>query len=545
MRRRTFPNFIGDVFELEERQLRLELIMRVIGFSPEKPYTLTVNDGTFNRVSIGKINGDYGIKIVDNAGNEIILANGTIVADAIKTGTLDCDLITVTNLDASSITTGYLSATRIQGGTLDCGTMTVSSLNADSITVGTFTNINDRLSAQAIHGEKLQVGTVNADRIVAYSITADKIDTGAIETDKIAVGVGLTSPVIDAGIITGATIKTAATGQRVVLDSNNQVRCYSATGNLVTIYASGNNLYLLGNNLASFSGEIYAASDIRSGANVYGNNIVTGGTLYGSHLYLGYGASEGNIYNIDQLRGYNDIRSYVSGGERAIWYSTSGGGDLTFYPYWGDFYASGTKYFRIPHPDNPDKQWLQYVSVEAPEVALKIRGKAVLNNGKAIIKTPHHWELATEEYLTTVQITPLGDCKGLFAKNVKNISFEVKELQGGTSNVGFMWELTATRKGYSDFNPEQTVEKEAEKVADSLVYSSSETKKEYFEREEKRKDERIGFRLLVAKKYKLKTGKKYVDNVKMWHNEDYDKELAKEIKLKDERAKLMSEIGEV
>ena len=545
MRRRTFPNFIGDVFELEERQLRLESIMRVIGFSPEKPYTLTVNDGTFNRVLIGKINGDYGIKIVDNAGNEIILANGTIVADAIKTGTLDCDLITVTNLDASSITTGYLSATRIQGGILDCGTITVSSLDAGSITAGTFVSINNRLSAQAIHGEKLQVGTVNADRIVAYSITADKIDTGAIETDKIAVGVGLTSPVIDAGIITGATIKTAATGQRVVLDSNNQVRCYSATGNLVTIYASGNNLYLLGNDLASFSGEIYAASDIRSGANVYGNNIVTGGTLYGSHLYLGYGASEGNIYNIDQLRGSNDIRSYVSGGERAIWYSTSGGGDLTFYPYWGDFYASGTKYFRIPHPDNPDKQWLQYVSVEAPEVALKIRGKAVLNNGKAIIKTPHHWELATEEYLTTVQITPLGDCKGLFAKNVKNISFEVKELQGGTSNVGFMWELTATRKGYSDFNPEQTVEKEAEKVADSLVYSSSETKKEYFEREEKRKDERIGFRLLVAKKYKLKTGKKYVDNVKMWHNEDYDKELAKEIKLKDERAKLMSEIGEV
>ena len=545
MRRRAFPNFIGDVFELEERQLRLESIMRVIGFSPEQPYTLNVNDGTFNRVQIGKINGDYGIKIVDNAGNEIILANGTIVADAIKTGTLDCDLITVTNLDASSITTGYLSATRIQGGILDCGTITVSSLDAGSITAGTFVSINNRLSAQAIHGEKLQVGTVNADRIVAYSITADKIDTGAIETDKIAVGVGLTSPVIDAGIITGATIKTAATGQRVVLDSNNQVRCYSATGNLVTIYASGNNLYLLGNDLASFSGEIYAASDIRSGANVYGNNIVTGGTLYGSHLYLGYGASEGNIYNIDQLRGYNDIRSYVSGGERAIWYSTSGGGDLTFYPYWGDFYASGTKYFRIPHPDNPDKQWLQYVSVEAPEVALKIRGKAVLNNGKAIIKTPHHWELATEEYLTTVQITPLGDCKGLFAKNVKNISFEVKELQGGTSNVGFMWELTATRKGYSDFNPEQTVEKEAEKVADSLVYSSSETKKEYFEREEKRKDERIGFRLLVAKKYKLKTGKKYVDNVKMWHNEDYDKELAKEIKLKDERAKLMSEIGEV
>jgi len=150
MRRRLFPNFIGDVFELEERQLRIESIMRVIGFSPELPYTLTVNDGTFNRVLIGKINGDYGIKIVDNAGSEIILANGTIVADAIKTGTLDCDLITVANLDAGSISTGYLSATRIQGGTLDCGTMTVSSLDAGSITVGTFVDINGLLSVNCL-----------------------------------------------------------------------------------------------------------------------------------------------------------------------------------------------------------------------------------------------------------------------------------------------------------------------------------------------------------------------------------------------------------
>ena len=186
MRRRLMPNLLGDYASLEQRQAVLERIMQSIGFSPELPYTLTVNDGTLNRVLIGKINGDYGIKILDNAGNTILLANGTIIADAIKSGTLDCDLITVANLSAEDIVTGTLSADFISGGILNCGTMTVTNLSAGSITTGTFANINARLPVTSIHGDKIQTGTLQANRIVAESITANQIAAHSISGDELA-----------------------------------------------------------------------------------------------------------------------------------------------------------------------------------------------------------------------------------------------------------------------------------------------------------------------------------------------------------------------
>ena len=304
MRRRAFPNFIGDVFELEERQLRLELIMRVIGFSPEKPYTLTVNDGTFNRVQIGKINGDYGIKIVDNAGSEIILANGTIVADAIKTGTLDCDLITVTNLDASSITTGYLSATRIQSGTLDCGTMTVSNLKADSITVGTFTNINDRLSAQAIHGEKLQAGTVEANRIVADSITAGQISSHTISGDEIAFET-LTGDHLNVRTIKADRIKAnVITTTEINYMSGSKLTNASVYGTRIV-----NSVNLSGHVIADYMNAM-------SGLSLAVPATVTGAFYIQAGYSIYWTGGEGNIYNVDSIVGYNDIRLYTGGSSK-------------------------------------------------------------------------------------------------------------------------------------------------------------------------------------------------------------------------------------
>ncbi|MEA2056593.1 MAG: hypothetical protein U9O78_02695 [Patescibacteria group bacterium] len=207
MRRRRIPNFIGSVVELEERQARIERIMRIVGFSPEKPYTLTVNDGTRNRVEIGVVDGDYGIKIVDNAGAEIILANGTVNADAIKTGTLDASIVNVTNINANNIVSGTIEADYIVGGTLDASTMTVQNLNAGSITVGTFVNINDRLSVTSIHGDKIQVGTLNADRITAGSISANEIHSHTITGNEISFGT-LTGSHLDVRTISADRIQT-------------------------------------------------------------------------------------------------------------------------------------------------------------------------------------------------------------------------------------------------------------------------------------------------------------------------------------------------
>ena len=209
MRRRSFPNFIGDVVSQQQRIDSLERIMRIIGFTPDLPYTLTVNDGTRNRVELGKIGSDYGIKIVDNAGNEIILANGTIIANAIKSGTLDCDLITVANLSASVITTGVLNADLITTGTLNCSLIGVQNLSAASITVGTFASPNDRFTTGSLSGIKLSDGTITGNKLVAYTIQADNIDSNAITSDKISAG-AITADKISVRTITADRIKVSS-----------------------------------------------------------------------------------------------------------------------------------------------------------------------------------------------------------------------------------------------------------------------------------------------------------------------------------------------
>jgi hypothetical protein len=49
-----------------------------------------------------------------------------------------------------------------------------------------------------------------------------------------------------------------------------------------------------------------------------------------------------------------------------------------------------------------------------------------------------------------VFLTPRGECKGLYVINQKGGSFEVRELNGGKSDIPFSYRIVAKRKGYED-----------------------------------------------------------------------------------------------
>lgn len=597
MRRRMMPNLLGDYSKLEQRQSILERILQVIGFSPENPYTLFVNDGTRNTVLIGKIDGKYGIKTVNNVGATIIFADGHISADGITVGTLDADLVNIINLNADNITAGTISASRVVGGILDFDVVEAKDIRANKITVGTFPSPNNRFVNGSLSGVKITDGTLHANKIQAYTIKADHIYAGTITGDRLHFKTITADRIIDHSLGTGQMIYKGINADRIYA-----THLASLTSKTGTLYCGGSGggdgqIYLRSAGGATivrlWYGGIFswepivtigskgfhsfdaAAVDFATYWNTEGGACYlypdpsdtrllfrgrtiqfydSGGTnklnfnkgasqiyddsqlriVTDDHLYLNapsgirpngniyFQDGEKSIYSIDWLEGYNDLRLKIEGGNKIGMWSTWGGGDLSFYPYWGDFYATGTKYFRIKHPDDPKNKFLQYTSIEAPEVALKIRGAAKLNSGEATIKPPHHWELATEHYLTTVQVTPLEDCNGLFVPkaSLKNTSFVVKELQGGISNAEFMWELTATRKGYSDFDPEQTFEAEAQKIADGLVANNPHTKKEYEAIAKAKEDEH--FRLIDRAKeiYKERTGKDWVNKIAKWREED-------------------------
>lgn len=102
----------------------------------------------------------------------------------------------------------------------------------------------------------------------------------------------------------------------------------------------------------------------------------------------------------------------------------------------------------------------KHYSDESTEVYHFDRGQGQLQNGEAIIYLdPVYLEtvIINNQYSMLVQITLTADCKGAFIAERTATYFKVKELQAGTSNATFNWEVAAKRRGYEDVRMEQVL----------------------------------------------------------------------------------------
>lgn len=115
-----------------------------------------------------------------------------------------------------------------------------------------------------------------------------------------------------------------------------------------------------------------------------------------------------------------------------------------------DLYVRGSKNFVQPHPYDTTKE-IVYTSLEGPEAGTYCRGRAKLNNGEAIVLLPEHFALVTNsKALITVQVTPRGNCKGLYVAEATSEKIIVKELQDGKSDIEFDYFVIGVRKGYEN-----------------------------------------------------------------------------------------------
>jgi hypothetical protein len=109
----------------------------------------------------------------------------------------------------------------------------------------------------------------------------------------------------------------------------------------------------------------------------------------------------------------------------------------------GNLTASGTKAAAVPFPDGTRR--LLYC-MESPELWFEDFGTAKLKNGRATAKLDGDFAKVIKPAGYHVFLTPEGDCRGLYIKSRRSASFEVRELQGGTSNVAFSYRVVGRRK---------------------------------------------------------------------------------------------------
>ena len=115
--------------------------------------------------------------------------------------------------------------------------------------------------------------------------------------------------------------------------------------------------------------------------------------------------------------------------------------------------TSGTKYFRVPDPDDPTRDFY-YACIEGPEAAMYARGTGRLVNGEAHIEFPDHFQKLAASQGITVILQPRGrKSRGLGVENTTPDGCTVYELKGGQGDYEFDWEVKAVRKGYEDYRP--------------------------------------------------------------------------------------------
>ncbi|MFD8529403.1 hypothetical protein ACFV0L_18485 [Streptosporangium canum] len=161
---------------------------------------------------------------VDRSGNESAASASATIATA---PLVDTDMIGAVIDGAEHIIDGTIPG----DAKVAAGTITGRLIQALSVQAG-------HIQANAIEADKIAAGAIKAGHIAANAIEADKIAANAITANKIA------ADAITGKTITGSVVRSAATGQRFVLDSSTlDLRFYPAGNTNYSRFYALDNVY--------------------------------------------------------------------------------------------------------------------------------------------------------------------------------------------------------------------------------------------------------------------------------------------------------------
>ncbi len=184
----------------------------------------------------------------------------------------------------------------------------------------------------------------------------------------------------------------------------------------------------------------------------------------------------GSLIGVSDFETWNQAYSLRTASDNGFWYYSwdathstqfhAGPSDFSYngaYVYGGShsggfgydvagkrFWADGTKSFIQDYPGDPSRT-ISYYSLEGPEAGIYVRGTAKLSGGKAKVILPDYFTVvASTAFQATVQVTPRGDCQGLYVFRQANGEIDIRELGGGKSDAEFDYFVQTVRKGYEN-----------------------------------------------------------------------------------------------
>jgi hypothetical protein len=195
---------------------------------------------------------------------------------------------------------------------------------------------------------------------------------------------------------------------------------------------------------------VYGYTRSTSGRGVYGYAGASTGVSYGVYGYNRSTSGRG-VYGYADFIGVYGYSYRTSGTGYGVYgYARSGyamyaAGNMRVS---GNFSVGGTKSAVVTLKNG---EGITLYAEESSENWFADYGFANLRNGKAVVKIdPVFAQTVNTKLDYHVILTPKGDCKGLYVTREGDSSFEVRELNGGKSNISFSYRIAAKRKGYEN-----------------------------------------------------------------------------------------------
>lgn len=268
--------------------------------------------------------------------------NGNVVANSIdlggqyiETGGAGADINAhATQIQGAKIVSLSITSTQIANDSISTPKLQANAVTANEIATNAITS--GKIAANAIIAGKIAANAVTANEISSNAITADKILAGAVTASKInvsslsAISASLGSVTVGGSGDSLGTISIRNSSNTEISKLNNSGIIVRNTRGLFFEQTNGGNYWDLSVNSANqavmslpstnqlfiknFAGTTNLFT-VSSGQTFSENPLSVNGALVCKELFLNYGQSEGNIRNVNEIWGYNDLRLRSSGGK--------------------------------------------------------------------------------------------------------------------------------------------------------------------------------------------------------------------------------------
>lgn len=207
------------------------------------------------------------------------IGEGNVTSDNLANDSVDADAIMDLAIEARNIASSAISEAKIEGNAVTAGKIAANAVGADQIAANAI--VAEKIASNAVIAEKIAAGAIIAEKIGTNEIIANtaNIKDGVITSAKI---ISLNADVINAGTITGRTLRTAVpaagVGESVTIEGGSSkyvkfyydadqvgyIRGYTTEGSEVTyieISAASGRKIKLKNSYIEFNGSISSNSD--------------------------------------------------------------------------------------------------------------------------------------------------------------------------------------------------------------------------------------------------------------------------------------------